>query len=105
MAFGWTLEYTLTLPWPAFLALFTLAARAHCDAGVYRTFKPYSAAKYGGECAEEFFRERGSFLLPVGGVAPTPAHSPYTQETLERARETARSIVAKAARQTTHTDG
>ncbi|MGE4300814.1 MAG: hypothetical protein AB7F40_04335 [Victivallaceae bacterium] len=62
-AFGWTIEYTLSLPWPVFMSMFGLIRRVRMDNAIDSMYTPYCAAKYGGTASRFLFDGRGSYHL------------------------------------------
>lgn len=90
---GWTLEYVFNLTWPVFMALaLELVPRMRADAAIDEMYRPYVAAKAGGEASDRLFRRRGSFFL-----GDEPALLPVTPEALAAAQKKIDRI--KAARQ------
>lgn len=86
-AFGWSIEYTLGLTWPVFIDLFELIKRVRLDNAVDGMYIPYSAAKYGKDCARALFDGRGTYYLK-GDV---PQYT-YSEEDVKRARARMRRI-------------
>lgn len=84
--FGWTIEYTLSLTYPVFYALFDLIRKARYDSAIDEFYTPYAAAKYGGKCHKYLFNERGDFYVKGGNcVKSTCSDEEITPEMIERA--------------------
>lgn len=100
-AFGWTIEYTLSLSWPVFIELFSLIRRVRLDNAIDAMYVPYGAAKYGEDCSRALFDGRGSFFLIDAGETTAYRYSPEdvaaARARWERIRAARDSELAKAA--------
>ena len=85
--FGWTIEYTLSLPFPVFLDLFELIRRIRFDAAIDEFFTPYGAAKYGGKMSKTLFDGRGSIMLKDEKKEMSRSTEEVTPEMIEKANK------------------
>lgn len=69
--FGWTIEYTLSLPFPVFIDLFGLIRKVRADAAYDGVYLPYAAAKYGGKASKRLFESRGSVYIGEASKSPS----------------------------------
>ena len=76
--FKWTIEYTLSRTYPAFMYLTFMIDRVRADETIDGTYAGYVAGKYGEKVADRLFRRRGSFTLKTTNKA-------YTEEELQKA--------------------
>ena len=60
--FHWTLEYVLSLTYPAFMELTSLVERVRADHAIDVDYSAYCAGN-GKDAARELFKARGSFML------------------------------------------
>ena len=95
--FGWTIEYTLSLPYPVFFELFGLIRRVRLDSAIDEMYTPYAAAKYGGKCSKMLFDGRGSMYLKA--EKKTFAHEEITPEMIDKAHEKLKKIIADRKKQ------
>lgn len=97
--FGWTIEYTLALPFPVFLNLFVLIRRVRFDAAIDEFYTPYGAAKYGGKCAKTLFEGRGPLMLTENAAKASSAAGrkpeKVTQSMIRAAMKKALAIAAR----------
>jgi hypothetical protein len=93
--FGWTIEYTLSLPYPVF---FELIRRVRLDSAIDEMYTPYAAAKYGGKCSKKLFEGRGSMYLGASDNKAF-AHEEITPDMIEKANQRLQKIIADRKKQ------
>ena len=96
--FGWSIEYTLSLPYPVFFELFGLIRRVRLDSAIDEMYTPYAAAKYGGKCSKTLFDGRGSMYLN-SDKSKTFAHEEITPEMIDKANQKLQKIIADRKKQ------
>ena len=94
-AFGWTIEYTLSLTFPVFLELFELIRRVRMDAAIDEFYTPYSAVKFGGKCAKTLFDGRGRIWFSESGKSAGRAPEKVTPAMIRKALKKAQTIAAR----------
>lgn len=96
--FGWSIEYTLSLPYPVFFELFGLIRRVRLDSAVDEFYTPYAAAKFGGKCSKMLFNGRGSMYLGKG-KSESVNQEEITPEMIEKANKKLQKIIADRKKQ------
>lgn len=91
--FGWSIEYTLSLPFPMFLNITAMIQRVRSDAAIDGMYVPYIAAKTGGKASRHLFDARGNFM--ISETSGATKNNETTVEMVERANKKLQEINQK----------
>ncbi len=89
--FTWTIDYTLSLPFPVFLYLTSIIKRIRADNAIDTVFIPYVAAKAGKKSVDDLFRTANGFFLDPPQVT---IQEVITPEIMKAAEERMARIIA-----------